>query len=256
MRTVVLLLLCVLSAGAASSLGGSIVLTPTTIVLGPADAAASVAVRNDTGAPVHFRVRPLKWRNTGSGDMVVDSTDELMVFPEDVSLAPGETRRIRLGSRRPRDPRQDAEQAYRLLLESVPEATSNGESGPSIKTRLQFSLPVFLQPKARTVRVDMQPPDIVEGQVRLVLSNSGQLHVTPTAVEVSGLDRDGQIVWTRQLRAWYLLPGEIRPYAATLSVDECRRTAMVVAETAFAEDARLTLREKRQVSSSGVCAGR
>ena len=235
---------------------GSIVLTPTTIVLGPGDLAASLTVRNETDGVASFTVRPYLWRNSATGDMQVDATDDLMVYPEIVTLQPGESRRIRLGDRR-RDEQVMAERSYRLLLDSVPEPTvGRSAGGLTVRTRLQFSLPVFIQPKDRTARVSIQSPSVAAGRAEFTLVNAGRLHVTPTKIEVAGLGAAGDVVWTRAMRPWYLLAGEVRRFSVDVSGAECRRTAFVTAEATFAEGDRLTLRERRPVSPDAVCSAR
>lgn len=246
-----------LSLALAAAPAGSIVLVPTTLVIAPGEIATSTMVRNETEAALSFTVRAFSWQNSPSGDVKLEPTQDVLVYPETLSLQPGESRRIRVGSQRAREERILVERSYRLLLESLPAAQPASSGGAmTIRTRLQLSLPIFLAPQERTARMSMQPPFIDAGRARLALTNQGRVHVTPASITLTGLGRTGEVVWTRSLPPWYVLAGETRELSADLGADECRRTTTISAEAAFSEGAQLALHEKRPVSPDAVCSAR
>lgn len=256
MRALLLVVATVAGLGVSAAPAGSIVLAPTIILIGSGDLATSISVRNETETPASFSVRVFTWRNSETGEMHLEATDDVIVYPEVLNLQPGESRRIRLGSRHPREQHGLLERAYRLLLESLPEPNPGPGVGLTVRLRLQFSLPIFLQPQDRAARVSLQPPSIDGRRATLSLSNVGRVHVTPTRINLTGLGPAGQIVWTKALRPWYVLAGETRQLSVELSPDECRGTAVIVAEAGFSEGNQLTVREKRPVSPDAVCGAR
>ncbi len=235
---------------------GSIVLVPTTLVIAPGEIATSTLVRNEMDAAVSFTVKAFSWQNSTTGEVRLEATQDVLVYPETLSLQPGESRRIRVGSQRPREERVAVEKSYRLLLESLPGPQPAGGAAMTIRTRLQLSLPIFVQPQDRTARMSMRPPSIAGGRAALALTNQGRIHVTPSSIVVKGHGAAGDVVWTRPLLPWYVLAGETRELSADLTADECRQTTAVSAEAVFTEGAQLTLREKRPVSPDAVCAVR
>jgi P pilus assembly chaperone PapD len=236
---------------------GSIVLVPTTLVIAPGEIATSTMVRNETDAAVAFTVKTFTWQNSPSGEIRLEATQDVVVYPETLSLLPGESRRIRVGSQRSREERVLVEKSYRLLLESLPSPQSaSAGAAMTIRTRLQLSLPIFLQPQDRTARMSMRPPSIAAGRALLALANQGRVHVTPSTITMTGHGATGSAVWTKSLHPWYVLAGETRELSADLTADECRRTTTVSAEATFSEGTQLTLREKRPVSPDAVCSPR
>jgi fimbrial chaperone protein len=256
MRALVLVVGIIAGLGLSAAPAGSIVLAPTTILIGPGDLATSISVRNEMETPASFSVRVFIWRNSETGEMQLEATDDMIVYPEVLNLQPGESRRIRLGTRHPREEPVLLERSYRLLLESLPQPNATPGAGLTVRLRLQFSLPIFLQPQDRAARVSMQPPSINGRRVTLSLSNVGRVHVTPTRIDLTGLGPAGQVVWTKALRPWYVLAGETRQLSVELSLDECRETAGIVAEAGFSEGNQFTVREKRPVSRDAVCGPR
>jgi fimbrial chaperone protein len=251
-KSALALALSILAAGVVSSRASGIYLSPTLVALDHDSPVASLTVRNDTDRVVAFQVRSFAWSNAPDTSIRLEPTDDVVVYPASIQLDPGDTRRVRIGSRIQAGP---SERGYRLILDELPVAVADGQAPISLVTRMQFSLPVFLQAKDRSARVDMPPPQLLSTGVRLSLANTGATHVTPERIEARGLDGAGATVWTRTFRPWYLLAGESRQLDAVLSSAECASTRRVVAEAAFAEGRRLTLHEEQRVADA-ACGDR
>jgi len=234
--------------------GSSVYLSPTVVVMTYGSESASIAVRNDSGRPLGFKVQAFRWTNTAAGEINLESSDEIIVFPAALALQVGETRRIRVGTQvSAAVAAAGVERAYRVILDEI--VSTSAIQRNALNTRMQFSLPVFVQGKDRTAKVSMLPPALREGALWLQLTNPGRLHVTPRRIEVRGFDTAGTVIWSRSFRPWYLLSGEVRNQQATLTDSECRATARIVAEAAFLESDRLALREERRMRGAG-CATR
>lgn len=245
MRRILPLLFVLVSAGR-PALAASVNLSPTTIVITSDSTKASVAVRNESSEPLRLRVQTVRWTNVGESELRTEPTDDIIVFPQLLQVEPGEMRRIRLGSKAPA---ARAELAYRLILTEAPREETADRSG--LTMRMQFSLPVFVQPRERAMAVDVPAADLADGSVRLSLRNSGLVHVKPHRIETRGHNASGAVIWTRTFRPWYLLTGETRDLASALTVDECARTTMVATEVDFAGASRLAIRKQQRVASNG-----
>jgi len=247
------LLLSLALGGLAWAQGSVVHLSPTVVVMNYGNETASIEVRNDSARPIGFKVQAYHWTNGPGGEPKLESTDEIIVFPAAIALQVGETRRIRIGTQiAAATASKGVERSYRIILDEVASASVLKRNG--LATRMQFSLPVFVQAKDRTAHVSMPAPTLEGGTLRLSLSNSGRLHVTPKTIEARGVGASGAVVWTRTFRPWYLLSGEVRHQSAALTPAECRATVALVAEATFQESSKLSLREERKVPAGGCPA--
>jgi fimbrial chaperone protein len=221
-------------------------LSPTTVTIAATESAGSVVVRNDGTRTMSFTVEAFGWRNSPAHEVVLNRTDDLIVYPVRVDIAPGTVRRIRIGTRVKAD---TTERSYRLILEQVPDAAV---TPGAISMRARYSLPVFVQPRTRTATVTLTDVGLGAGELRLTLQNRGLVHVTPRTLSAVGKDAGGRIVWTRALSTWYLLAGDLRTYRGTVSAAECHRTTSVEAEATFLEGAALTVRRTHTIGR-GSC---
>ncbi len=250
MRHTLAVVVCLVGASVVMAEQGGIYLSPTILVLEHNSPVSVVVVRNDTDRETRFQARGFAWSNSPDASIQLELTDDLVVYPTAISLQPGETRRVRVGSR---VPGERVERAFRLILDEVP-LPGAPSAAVGLTTRMQFSLPVFLETRDRSMQVTMPTPDVVAGAVRVSLRNTGPRHVTPQRVDIRGIQADGTTLWTRSFKPWYLLAGESRRFEAPLTAAECLATERVVAEAAFAEGPKLALREERQWASA-PCLG-
>ena len=95
---------------------GSLRVGPTRIDLSPRHPVVTLDVQNTGDAPTLVQADPLSWAQD-AGEETLDSTSELIATPLVVSLAPGETQKIRVGLREPN--RAPAERAYRVLVSEI-----------------------------------------------------------------------------------------------------------------------------------------
>jgi fimbrial chaperone protein len=228
-----------------ASMATSIQITPTTIAIAHGDTAGSFTLRNGSSSDAALDVHAFGWHNDARGELQLDPTSDILVFPTHVVIPAGETRRVRVGSRIEAGA---AERAYRLIVEQTP--APGAATGVSILMR--FSLPLFIQPRNRTATVTIKTPSIARGDLRVTLANDSGMHVTPQRITATGRDASGAAVWTRDLRPWYLLAGEARGYSETLTSVECRQTSAVDVEAVVAESPSLTLKQ-HQAIPAGSC---
>jgi fimbrial chaperone protein len=225
--------------GIAEGEAATVHVAPTRLVLQAGAASTTVTIRNDGAAPIRFQVTAHRWVAGDGAAVTLEPTDDLVVYPTLLSIAPGERRVLRLASRTKGG---DAERTYRLVLEELPDPTeTESPSGLQMLTRL--NIPVFASPAARRVQASL---DAATGgsSLQVRLSNRGTVHVTAQRFAVTGRGRNGAAVWTRTLRPWYLLVSETRLEPIALTAEECAATDEVVAEVEFEELPGRPLRER------------
>ncbi|KKW90618.1 hypothetical protein YP76_18765 [Sphingobium chungbukense] len=117
-------------------------ISPVRVEMTGDERAATITVRNTSGAPVNLQVRALDWRQAG-GTEHFTPTDMLMASPPIAALAPGDTQIVRLVA----DGLQPiaAEKAFRLVLDQIPSAAPL--EGAGMRIQLRVLVPVFVLPK-------------------------------------------------------------------------------------------------------------
>ncbi len=127
--------LCVAAPAAA----GTLQVNPVLVAIDHDHRTGSVTVRNEEATPVTIRAYPLAWRQA-DGDDVYEETAAMIVSPPVFTIPPGATQLVRVGLRNP----AGANQAYRLIIEEVPEATR--ATGIRVALRLNLPLYAMIQP--------------------------------------------------------------------------------------------------------------
>src|SRR5437870_13055774 len=107
---VVLLLLGLAGSVRAAALG----IDPILVELSPAAPTALLALRNEGSEPVRLQVSAFTWAQNLEGEMQLAPTSELVLFPPLLEIAPGEERKIRVGTTAAFGP---AEKSFRVLVD-------------------------------------------------------------------------------------------------------------------------------------------
>ena len=119
---------------AAPASAGTLQVNPVLLEINAGRRTATVTLRNQEAVPVTIRAYPLAWRQDG-GDERYDETAAVIVSPPIFTIAPGATQLGRVGLRSP----SAAPQAYRLIVEEVPEASPID----GIRVALRLNLPLY-----------------------------------------------------------------------------------------------------------------
>jgi fimbrial chaperone protein len=174
------------AAGITPVAAGTLQVNPVLVEIGGARRTGSVTVRNEEDAPVTIRAYALGWREEGGEDRYEES-GAMIVSPPVFTLAPHTTQTVRVGQRRP----SAAPQAYRLIIEEVPEAAP---AGSGIRVALRLNLPLYANLRAGA------PADLIwrayrlaDGQWAIEAANHGAGWVrveAPQAAAATGLRLD------------------------------------------------------------------
>jgi fimbrial chaperone protein len=203
--------------GSLGALAGTLRVGPTRIDLSARHPVVLLEVQNvsDTGALA--QIDTFGWAQTGTGDVLTPTTD-LIATPVVLSLAPGETRFVRVGLRQLNQ--TDTERSYRLFVREVPPAFV---AGTGLQFALRIGVPVFALPAgdsaARPVPVGAASelswrwlPDI-QRCMTVAVFNPAPRHERVRAAEI--LSRSGEVLW-RAADPTYILAGSRRTLAPAL----------------------------------------
>ncbi len=125
-------------------------ISPVRITLATNQRSAVLHLGNPNAAPITVQVSAYHELLNGDGGKRLEPTDELLVYPQIVRIPPRAERLIRVGMLQP----PDAEQSYRLILETPPLPPEAQPQGQRISAELivRVSIPVTVQPADLSTR--------------------------------------------------------------------------------------------------------
>src|SRR5438046_3155672 len=110
---------CLAFGGAAKAATFSV--DPIIVTLEKTNSSASIAVTNQTTQKLRLQVTGFSWSQSRSGQLELAKTDQLVYFPQLLSLDPGETKRVRVGVTLPQGA---TEKTFRVFMEELPSLQS------------------------------------------------------------------------------------------------------------------------------------
>jgi fimbrial chaperone protein len=141
------LALCVLtvfSLWPAAVQAGSFSVTPVRIYMTPRDRAVAVTLVNEGDTPVALQADINVWTQKPDGTDELVLTEDLVLSPPIIKLAPQARQVVRLALLKPADASRQL--TYRLIVREVPEATAPPSAGLQVPIALALSMPVFITP--------------------------------------------------------------------------------------------------------------
>lgn len=199
---------------------------PTQIFLAGRATSSLVTVRNDSKDVLRFQLSAFSWKQSPEGEIVLESTQDVVFFPALLTLQPGEERNIRVGSV---VAPAASEKTYRIFVEELPPpATAADAAGVRVLTKM--GIPIFIRPAKETATASLEDVGMREGVLHFTVNNTGTVHFVPQAVTVRGVATDGQQVFEQQLPAWYILSGGTRTFDLAVAAGDCARTNSLTVE--------------------------
>lgn len=200
-----------LAAGLATVCGvagaSGLQVAPVSLAFLPASPAEGLWLTNTGADTLHAQVRVFHWTQADGKD-VLASTQALVASPPMLTLGPGAkqlVRVIRLGT-----PNTDGgEDAYRLLVDELPQSTPKQQTG--VQYVLRYSIPVFVEsssspPSAASVATALRFSLVRNGSgLDLQVRNSGTTHAQLS--EIKFLPPNGAPIVATPGLLGYVLPG-------------------------------------------------
>lgn len=189
-----------LLAAALPVMAASFSVTPVRIYMKPQDRAVAVTITNESDAPVALQADLYSWSQKPDGTDELVLTEELIVSPPIVKLAPKARQVVRLARLKPADASRQL--TYRLVMREVPEATAPKDN-VQVTIALALSMPVFITPPSakRTISCDASRGD--PAILNVGCANGGSAYAQVREVLV----KQGERVLGRFEGGAYILPG-------------------------------------------------
>jgi fimbrial chaperone protein len=187
--------------------------TPIRVDLQRGARSAAVTVANDAATALRMELRLMEWTQDAEGKDVHRPSDELVYYPRQMTLQPGERRLVRIGRKAPA---AAAERTFRLYLDELPGAPGLTPATSGLTFTIRFALPVFVEPAQETVRGAIDSISMRDGKVNVALRNAGNRTFRIASVAIRGG------AFTAEAAGWYLLPGAARVHTFEIPPEVCR----------------------------------
>lgn len=194
-----LLLLTLVGGFATQACAGAFSVTPVRIFMGVRDRAVAVTLVNEGNFPVTLQAELVQWKQDSQGQELLEPTDDLVLSPPIIELAPQSRQVVRLARLSPPD--LERQQTYRLIVREVPELKNAEQPGLQIPIALALSIPVFISSEAMKRQLDCK---LVA--VGLQCRNTGNAYAQLREVVVT---RDSTVLG-RFEGGLYILPGAMK----------------------------------------------
>jgi fimbrial chaperone protein len=191
------LVLC--QAGSASASTFSV--NPTQVFLSAKVTSALVTIKNESAEALRFQLSVVAWEQTPDGEMKLAPTQDMVLFPQLLRLAPGEERRVRVGTMLAPGP---VERTYRLFIEELPPSEGETKTG-TVRVLTKMGIPIFLRSADAPAVAELSGLAVKGGRLAFTIANKGTTHFVPNRILVRALGAAGDVVGEQDQKAWYIL---------------------------------------------------
>jgi fimbrial chaperone protein len=212
------LTLTLLLGATASASASTYAVNPTQVVLSARTASRLVTLRNASKDPLRFQITTFRWDQTPRGEMVLEPTRDIVVYPSLLTVAPGEERTIRVGFT---GVVGGKEATYRIFVEELPPASPQANPDAGVRMLTRMGIPVFIQPQQPAGSIELSPLRLQGSRVTFSLRNTGNVHVLPQRVRLHGTNRSGAATVAQDVASWYVLAGGVRDYEVEIPAALC-----------------------------------
>lgn len=138
---------------------GAFSISPVRIHMTARERIVAVSFSNEGESEVALQAELYAWGQSEDGADSLQPTEDLMVAPPILRLAPKARQVVRLALLRPADPLRQL--TYRLIVREVPELTQPKDQTIQVPITLALSMPVFITPPhaKRLLECEVQRPD-------------------------------------------------------------------------------------------------
>ena len=216
--------------------------TPLRLDLGPKAKAGSVSVSNQDKAPITFQVSVKKWTQGPNATDVFEDTKDLIVYPQQLVVKPGEKKLVRVGFEGAPPAR---EAAYRLFIEELPAPVPVSDRGGEVRVLGRFGLAVLVRDASAKANLSIDELNVRSGKVSAKVSNTGD---SAARVQRFSLGKSKELL--PGFAGGWLLAGSSREFSGTLDPAVCKPGATAV----FEVESFLGVKAAREVTlSSDAC---
>lgn len=196
---------CTLAIASGASWAASFSVFPLKVALNAQKTTEILTVQNAADQPLRLQVEGKSWSINAQKQWSLQDTDALILTPELLVVPPHGSALIRVGIDAPAS---DQEQAYRLLLTELTDASAVHNNGTHLTVRTQLSLPLFVDPgHPIETRPSITQVHLTSDHLAVTIQDTGTRRLDAQASEISVLTAAGKVLEHKALTTGYALPG-------------------------------------------------
>jgi fimbrial chaperone protein len=185
---------------------GAFSVAPVRMYMAPKDRALAVTLSNESDEELVMQADVYIWTQKPGGEDQLTLTEDLILSPPILKLAPRARQVVRLARLVPAP--TTVQQTYRLIVRELPEARP-GDKKLQLQLALAFSLPVFITPPGARRQLSCALERVSADSVRASCENTGSAYAQPTAFSLLGAS--GETLALRETGG-YILPSVRRSF--------------------------------------------
>lgn len=194
------------AAFVAPASAGLFSVTPVRIYMAPRDRAVAVTITNEGDDELVMQADIFVWKQKPNGEDDLTPSDDLILSPPIIKLAPKSRQVVRLARLQPSPVGE--QMTYRMIVREVPEAKTPDKS-VQLQIALAFSLPVFITPPGAKARLECTAQRSGAETVKVDCDNAGTAYAQPREFVLLGAS--GEKLAGRDVGG-YILPGMKRSF--------------------------------------------
>lgn len=175
--------------------------SPVRIFMTPRDRAVAITLTNEGDTEVALQADINAWTQKADGTDELVLTEDLILAPPIIKLAPKGRQVVRLALLRPHDASRQL--TYRMIVREVPEATAPKSGSMEVPIALALSMPVFITPPIAKREVSCEAARGDGQGLQAVCRNTGSAYAQ---IREATIRRSGATV-ARFEGGNYILPG-------------------------------------------------
>ena len=205
---------------------------PVTISLSGRGQSALLSLQNQSDEEIRFKIAAKEWRQSPKGEMELQDTKDIVVYPAMLTLAPKQERKLRVGTTVLPGA---SEKSYRIFVEEMPPLKSPKVEKSEVRVLTKMGIPVFLEPAKPAVAGAVEGMAVAKGVLGFTVKNTGNVHFLVQTVQARALDAAGATLFEKKLDGWYVLAGGTRVWEVEIPKDACAKTKSFSIEVQAAE---------------------
>jgi fimbrial chaperone protein len=193
--------------------------SPIRVVFERGERSAVITVQNNGNTTMDYQIKIMRWEQDAHGKDIFTDTNDLIYFPKQLIVPPGEERVIRIGTKGGASP---TEKNYRLFVAEVPPPQDSAARG-QVAIALQFAVPIFVRPIVESASGELTSQILSKSNIEITLKNTGNVNFRVNVLTFTGKSDTGEQIFSEKVNGWYHLPGIARTYSAVVPFDICNR---------------------------------
>jgi fimbrial chaperone protein len=210
----------------------SFTVNPVKISLSGRVQSALLSLQNQSEEEIRFKIAPQEWKQSPQGEMQLQDTKDIVVYPTLLTLGPKQERKLRVGTTVPPGAN---EKNYRIFVEELPPLKSPKVEKSEVRVLTKMGIPVFVEPAKPVVAGIVDGMALDKGVLGFAVKNTGNVHLLVQTVQARALDAAGATLFEKKLDGWYVLAGGIRIWDVQIPKAACAKTKALSVEVQAAE---------------------